>query len=203
MQLFYLPHSIISFPLLIDYYDKQEQGIIMKWISKCYFTVQPTDKFISFFFSGTINGQKWKTSKCSWNTKTSFLTKYQNTALNHGIYKNSCSCKAGYFLNEMKLNFNFTDKLWNMSMSSFLQIIECSFSGIPCSQETKGACVIRSGSDVKCWYQKNSCSLTTIGCGWSSPVCPRPWTLWIPTLIAEGSMEKCVCNLNCLFWKCL
>ncbi|XP_048740554.2 metalloproteinase inhibitor 3-like [Ostrea edulis] len=64
-----------------------------------------------YIISGTINGQKWKTSKCSWNTKTSFLTKYQNTALNHGIYKNSCSCKAGYFLNEMKLNFNFTDKL--------------------------------------------------------------------------------------------
>ncbi|XP_056001855.1 metalloproteinase inhibitor 3-like [Ostrea edulis] len=46
-----------------------------------------------YIISGSINGHRWNTGLCSWNTKTSFLTKYQKNALNLGIYKNNCSCK--------------------------------------------------------------------------------------------------------------
>ncbi|XP_048742394.2 metalloproteinase inhibitor 3-like [Ostrea edulis] len=96
-----------------------------------------------YIISGSINGQKWNTDLCSWNTRTSSLSQYQRTALDRGIYKNSCSCK----------------------------IVECSFGGSQCPQPTGGSCVIRSPADVNCWYQNNSCMMSTYGCAWHSPAC--------------------------------
>ncbi|XP_048742393.2 metalloproteinase inhibitor 3-like [Ostrea edulis] len=96
-----------------------------------------------YIISGSINGQKWNTGLCSWNTRTSFLTQYQRIALDLDIYKNSCNCK----------------------------IVECGFGGSQCPQATGVSCVIPSRSDVNCWYQNNSCNLSPYGCAWHSPAC--------------------------------
>nr|XP_034308210.1 metalloproteinase inhibitor 2-like [Crassostrea gigas] len=91
----------------------------------------------TFIITGSIQGSKWKTSVCEWNTETSALSQYQKNGLNLGFYNNGCTC-------EIEL---------------------C--GGSQCGQPTPDKCVaFNKDSDFTCFFRENACKREQQGCDW-------------------------------------
>ncbi|XP_022302578.2 metalloproteinase inhibitor 3-like [Crassostrea virginica] len=94
-----------------------------------------------YLISGSISNGKWRTNLCSWNVQFPSLTPYQRDALKFGYYKKNCRC----------------------------EIQQC--FGNSCPPAAPNTCVIKKGANFTCFYQQNSCSRQSYGCGWRTKAC--------------------------------